>query len=162
MGMRINSIFLIAWVFLLGACGSESSLCDDLSGSGSGNAPEIRNVDLVGQLEAPTYNLAGDPDPWTAVFSLSFEDKDGDLGGGFADFYLGSAASVATSLDLADSFRQSGLAQTAESGVIGVPLRFGETGPGLKTTEIGMRVTDATGHRSNCKSLFLEFNVKSR
>jgi len=114
-------------------------------------APRLTEFDLDSQL-------AGDP--WTAIFALTFEDNDGDLGNGNAEFFLNGGPG-ATVVPLFDLFRQSSLPLDATAGRIAVPLRFREDvqdGAGVK---IGVQVVDLAATRSNCYSLELSFAVET-
>jgi hypothetical protein len=113
-------------------------------------APVLTEFDVFSQLA---------DDPWTVVFVISFEDSDGDVGVGAAEFFLNGNTS-ATAVPMFDLFRQSSLPVDATSGRIAIPLRFREDvqdGAGVK---IGVQVVDGAASRSNCYSLDLSFAVE--
>jgi hypothetical protein len=99
-------------------------------------------------------------DPWTVVFGIEFEDRNGDLGsGGRAEFYLNDNDEP-TPQELDSVFRQSGLASDAESGAMWVTLRFAdETVDDGTRVRLGIQLVDAAELRSNCFTLDLEFDV---
>lgn len=110
----------------------------------------ITDFGLYGQL---------DGDPWTLIFEIAFDDRDGDLGDGKADFYLGGQAGAGASINLRDPFRQSALPLNATSGRFGVALRFGDTVSDGSNLLMGLQLLDAAGRRSNCYSTTVTFSV---
>ena len=114
------------------------------------STPAVTNFELRSQL---------DGDPWTLIFSATFEDSNGDLGPlGRAKFYLGGA--LAADLELSDVFRQSGLEQDAIAGELALPWRVSETVQDCAQVTLGLQLLDGNSFRSNCYSLGLEFNVE--
>jgi hypothetical protein len=93
------------------------------------------------------------------IFAVGFNDADGDLGDGTAEFFL-NGGNAATAIELFDLFRQSGLGVEATSGRIAIPLRFREDVRDGASVRIGVQVIDAAAHRSNCYSIDLSFEVE--
>jgi hypothetical protein len=130
-------------------CGTNSAACGSRFQSDSDRAPILINFELKRQL---------DGDPWTLIFSATFEDSDGDLGGlGQAKFFLSGEEAASLSLD--DVFRQSGLTLNATDGVLALPLRFSETVVDGAQVVLGLQLYDGNSFASNCYSLGLEFGV---
>ena len=138
---------LAALVIVASSCG-DPNFCDGQTSSGEAEAPAIENFGLVDQL---------DGDPWTAIFSATFKDSDGDLGGGSAKFYINGKE--AASIDLHEVFQQSDLGQDAVEGIVALPLRFSDTIDDETTANLGLQLIDVGAHSSNCYGLELEFNV---
>lgn len=135
-------------ISLLG-CGTDSAACGSRMQADSERAPVLRNFELKRQL---------DGDPWTLIFSATFEDSDGDLGAlGQAKFFLGGEE--AASLSLNDVFAQSGLTLDATGGILALPLRFSETVSDGAQVVLGLQLYDGNSFASNCYSLGLEFGV---
>lgn len=138
--------FAAALGMLAAAC--ESPPCS-LEPSPGINAPKLTEFDVAGQI--PT-------DPYTVVFRVGFEDRDGDLGQGGILFYLNGQASENQVL-LADRFRQHGLPLDAQEGEVGVPLRFKETLSDGAQVVIGAQLVDTNEQVSNCGAFNLSFTV---
>ena len=142
-------LFLVAFSSGLIGCGTDSAACGSRFQSDSDLAPLLTNFELKRQL---------DGDPWTLIFSATFEDSNGDLGGlGQAKFFLSGEEAASLSLD--DVFRQSGVTLDATDGVLALPLRFSETVSDGAQVVLGLQLYDSNSFASNCYSLGLEFNV---
>lgn len=128
-------------------CGGDD--CSEAPSS-SPNAPVVTLFDLRGQL---------DGDPWTLIFEVAFEDEDGDLSAGRAEFFLNAERSD-TSVALFDVFRQTGLEPDATRGKLGIPLRFADTVQDGASVRLGVQLVDEADHRSNCYSFDLAFSVE--
>ena len=144
--------FLIALGCLapgIAACGFGAVCTEEPTSSAS--SPTIIDLALVDALE---------DNPFQLVFSLSFEDSDGDLYGGQAEYFVGSKLSGVQSMK--DLFRQSAVAETATSGTLAVSLQFSneEISSGTREVAFGMQILDDKEQRSRCFSLLLEFNVE--
>lgn len=131
----------------LGACGG---VCEK-KGDSDDNAPVIENFDLSEQFEG---------DPWTLIFAVTFSDKDGNLGAGRAESFIGGERNGSV-ISLDKSFLQSGLGATTTAGDIAIVLRFNEqkTADGA-STRLGLQLVDADELRSNCFSLRIRFAVE--
>ena len=142
-------VILVALNLGLSACGTDSSACGSILKSTSDLAPKITSFELNSQL---------DGDPWTLIFSATFEDSNGDLGEvGQARFYLGGEE--AATLSLNDIFVQNGVESDATGGTLAMPLRFSETVSDGAQVVLGLQLFDSNSFASNCYSLGLEFNV---
>lgn len=100
----------------------------------------------------------GDADPWQVVFALEFEDTNGDLADGTANFYVGGNEQ-ASQIALLGIFRQAGLPESATQGRLGIPLRFSETVPDGARVTLGTQLVDADAARSNCYANDIHFDV---
>lgn len=142
-------VFFSALIAGLAGCGTDSAACGSRIQSDSVLAPIVNNFQLKRQL---------DGDPWTLIFSATFEDSDGDLGGlGQAKFFLSGEEAASLSLD--EVFRQSGIELDANDGTLALPLRFSETVADGAQVVLGLQLYDSNSFASNCYSLGLEFNV---
>jgi hypothetical protein len=140
-----------SWVVVLieASCGVSS--CPEEHVKLTEASPVIEDVELI--------NNAVPEDPWELVFTARFHDHDRDLGGGFAEVYL-NGRETPTVLRLYQVFRQSALPLDAESGTLGLPLRFADTLHDGDRVRLGLQLLDEEGHRSNCYSLDLRFQVR--
>ncbi len=142
-------VVLLALSLGLNACGTDSSACGSILKSTSNLAPKITSFELNSQL---------DGDPWTLIFSATFEDSNGDLGEvGQARFYLGGEE--AATLSLNDIFAQNGVDSEANTGTLAMPLRFSETVSDGAQVVLGLQLFDSNSFASNCYSLGLQFNI---
>lgn len=117
-------------------------------------APGTPVVDNFWLLE---HQIPGDP--WTVLFGVDYTDDDGDLGTGSAEFYLNENKQPAVQ-DMVDAFRQSGVQPGETLGSLWMALRFSETIDDGTDVTLGLQLVDAAGHRSNCYTVELRFDVK--
>jgi hypothetical protein len=134
--------------YMLVACGL-GDVCTDASFEHS-LTPVITGLVLHSQLEE---------DPWLLVFDVSFTDADGDLVGGNAELYINGAKKPGATQPLRDLFRQSAVSDDSTSGHFSLPLRFDETMPDGAQVQLGLQLVDASGYRSRCYSLTIDFSV---
>lgn len=109
-------------------------------------APRIKDIEL---LTRP------DIDPWLLIFSIEFEDSNGDLAQGRVD---ASISLNPVSRDIDSLFRQRGLAADAKEGRFALLHRFQETNS-EQIANIHIQLVDSAGLRSNCYSLDLDVQL---
>jgi hypothetical protein len=131
------------------ACGDE--YCAGLEANGEPGTPAVESFWVL------EHQIEGDP--WTVLFGADFTDEDGDLGGGVAEFYLNQSAKPAVQ-EMEDAFRQSGVQEGETAGSVWMALRFADTIEDGTGVTLGLQLVDAAGHRSNCYTVELRFDVE--
>ena len=133
------------------SCRSHDACGDNPTVSHDAGAPVINDATVVSQLAQ---------DSWTVVVGIDYDDSDGNLSQGNAVFYLNGASTGASTLPLADAFKQSAIPPGTPSGQLIVPLRFDDTQvKDGASVDLGVQLVDGARMYSNCYGLTLKFEV---
>jgi hypothetical protein len=142
----------MAWSFVallgLSAC-DQQELCDGRKQSSGVTAPVIDKFAFVRQETN---------DPWLLIFALDFSDNDGDLSQGTADVFLAGDAPHA--INMHDLFNKSEVLPEAQSGTLGLDLRFSDSISDGTKGDLQVQISDGASQRSNCYEITLGFSVE--
>jgi hypothetical protein len=145
-----TGIFLVAATSAAAGVGCGDAHCGGKAGSNGDRAPVIEKFFVLDQ------QVPGDP--WTVLYGVDFTAPEGTLGNGQAEFFLNND-NTPTTQELADAFRQSGVALTETTGSLWMALRFASDVKDGTKVRLGLQLVDPAGDRSNCYTLDLEFSV---
>jgi hypothetical protein len=148
---RVAALLVVAILLATGASACGGGHCAGLEADESPGTPVVDNFWVLEQ------QIPGDP--WTVLFGVDYTDDDGDLGTGSAEFYLNESKDAAVQ-DMVDAFRQSGVQPGQTSGSVWMALRFSDTVDDGTHVTLGLQLVDAAGHRSNCYTVELRFDVE--
>lgn len=129
-------------------CGNSVNACQNVAaGTGTPNSPNILDLGLLSSADT------GDPREF--IFTLDFQDADGDLALGQYEVFA-SGGKDAQRNDLIDVFRQSALSFDARHGQLIIPLTFSSIANGARVG-VAMALIDHARNRSSCYGIELAF-----
>lgn len=115
-----------------------------LSGCGNANAPTLSDLDFVGQAQE---------NPAVLLFTVNFEDANGDLGEGITTFLLNNEETALEPLSNESMFIANNLPFDTKSGTLEfvVELTMDAASPSTKDEEFefSVKMNDAEGYESN-------------
>lgn len=113
------------------------------------DAPQLVAIEVVSQ---DVIN------PWQLNLAVDFTDRNGDMGSGLLEVYVGT--SEPTVLALAPYFASSELAYDSRAGRIGLDLNLSSGAvQDDNVLRLGFQLRDALKNYSNCYTLDLHFDV---
>ena len=108
------------------------------------------------------FDGAARENPTVLLFQVDVRDSDGDLGGGTLEPLINGRTTGDTPLSMRELMRMNGLAPDAQSGRLELSLEVqlapGEPPPAGSRFDVGVRVTDGSGHQSNTPTVTLEIS----
>lgn len=143
----------LAGLAVLLAAGANACSGDRCAGR---EADEVSGAPVIDNFWVLDHQIPGDP--WTVLFGVDYTDGDADLEAGVAEFYLNRNDEPAVQ-EMAEAFRQSGVQPSQTSGSVWMALRFADTIEDGTDVTLGLQIVDAAGHRSNCYTVDLHFDV---
>lgn len=134
----------------LAAVGCNRAPCGGLNPpTNDPNAPAIVSVELVKQ---DVIN------PWQFDVAINFTDRNGDVGSGNLDVYVGTSPAV--NLSLAPYFASSELALDSRAGRLGIDINLASGSvQDDNIYRLGFQLRDALKNYSNCYTLDVHFDV---